>query len=622
MRTYIFSILFIFAGGLAAQNFSITNYTTANSSIASNNVTAVKADASGNLWVGTGGSGLSKFNGTTWTTYTTTQGLVGNTVKAIDVDGSGNIWIATSAGLSKYNGSTFTNYTTAQGLASNDLRSVYVDNADNVWAGTAGAGVSKYNGVSFTTYNTVSGLVQNFVLAITQDLSGNMWFGTAAGVSKFTGTVWTTYTSINGINTNGDQVQSATTDAAGNVWMGSLPSMGIGGGLYKWNGATWTAYSTSDGLAHNDVRGIASDAKSRLWVATNGNGTSHFRNAAFTTYGTSAGMVSATQTCATVDFNGYVWIGTGSGLSRLQTVVYNGSTILPAHCGNNDGSITLNVGTINGPVYYSYDLGVTTTTSNTFSNLTAGPYQILFSDSSFYYAIALEVLASNDAMPAISANNMNICSGDSVQLGVDAGFTNCLWSPDSIVSSSTVPDPFISPEQNMWVYLTYTDTNGCVAEDSIQFFVMPTPNIYVSIANDSVFTSDIIFTYYQWYWYGDTIPGATGQSYTATQPGIYTLCAHNTGQCTGCSEMIHYMNAGIGEDSEWAHVFAENGNLHWNLPEENCMISIYSADGRVLQQFTATENDGQITFNNLVSGIVLIHVQRAESDAWVKVFSR
>lgn len=621
MRNLFLGILLLFTSQIFAQNYSVTNYTTSNSNLGSNLITALKADMNSKIWAGTSSNGITFFSGGAWSNLTTADNLVGNNVKGIDVDGLGNIWIATSAGLSKYNGTTFTNYTTAQGLPTNDLRSVYADAANNIWVGTS-AGVSKYNGATFTTYTTTDGLQHNTVTAITQDLSGNMWFGTATGVSKFTGTVWTNHTLLNGINTNGDQVQSTTTDAAGNIWMGSLPGMGIGGGLYKWDGATWTTYTTTNGLAHNDVRGIASDAKSRMWIATSGNGTSHFRNGVFTTYGTTAGLVSATQTSATIDSDGFVWIGTEGGVSRIQTIVFQSQSTTPAHCGNNDGSLTLNVGTINGPVYFSYDNGATYTTSNTLQNLAAGNYPIRYTDSSILISAGLDILSSTEAMDAISATSYNLCDGDSMQPGVNSAFTNCLWDPSSVVSNATDPNPSISPSSNMWVYLTYTDTNGCVGEDSLQFFIMPTPNVFVNITNDSVFTSPLIFANYQWYLYEDTIPGATGQTYTATQPGTYMLCANNTGQCTGCSDPIYYQNIGFDETNDWAKVFANDGSLHWMLPAENSLISIYSPDGRLIQQFYATDKNGTSVLQKNAKGVILIEVQSGDKCAWIKAFAR
>ena len=65
-------------------------------------VSAIAIDSTGNKWLGTiGGGGVSKFDGTTWTTYTTANGLASNTVRAIATDSAGNKWFSTDAGVSK-----------------------------------------------------------------------------------------------------------------------------------------------------------------------------------------------------------------------------------------------------------------------------------------------------------------------------------------------------------------------------------------------------------------------------------------------------------------------------------------------------------------------------------------
>ena len=45
--------------------------------------------------------GVSKFDGTNWTTYTTSDGLVGNYVRAIAIDKEGNKWFGTDEGSFK-----------------------------------------------------------------------------------------------------------------------------------------------------------------------------------------------------------------------------------------------------------------------------------------------------------------------------------------------------------------------------------------------------------------------------------------------------------------------------------------------------------------------------------------
>lgn len=613
-------VLLLFSG-LNAQNYAVTNYTTSNSSIASNDILSVKAAPNGDVWFGTNGSGVSRLNGTTWTTFTTSQGLVGNTVKDIDIDPSGNIWFATSSGLSKYNGSTFTNYTTAQGLASNDLRSVFVDISGNIWVGTAGSGVCKYNGVSWTTYNTSDGLAQNFVLAITQDSLGNWWFATANGVSKYTGSAWTTYTSSNGLIANGDEVQSAMTDREGNVWFGSKPGFGIGGGLSKYNGSSWTTYNTSNGLASNDVRGMDCDAKNRMWFSTYINGASQYKNGTFSTYSTPQGLVSATQQCADVAPDGYVWIGTNSGASRIATIVYQNYDLTNNTCGASfDGEIVLFAGTISSMLYYSFDNGVTYQSANFMGGLASGSYQVWVTDSSmFIQGPDIDVL-DIPAADAFPFDSTGICLGDSVQLNPDVSFTNFTWDPDSIVSSATAANPFIFPSVSQWIAIDYIDSNACDINDFIYLNVLPSPVFNVNITNDSVFTVDGTFTTYQWFWYGDTIPGATNQAYSAAQPGIYTVCVSNSIGCSTCSGMIHYQNTGIAETNAYSHVYISNGALYYDLPETNCIISMFATDGRLISKFTADDQTGVAPIDVISNQVVLIHIEGSRTNSWNKLY--
>ena len=84
-------------------------------------------------------------------------------------------------GVSKYDGKSFTTYTTAQGLANNCVWSILEDKKGNLWFGTWGGGVSRYDGKSFTTYTTEQGLADNFIMSILEDKEGNLWFGTDGG---------------------------------------------------------------------------------------------------------------------------------------------------------------------------------------------------------------------------------------------------------------------------------------------------------------------------------------------------------------------------------------------------------------------------------------------------------
>jgi YVTN family beta-propeller protein len=96
----------------------------------------------GAVWVGMA-VGLLRFDGESWTTYTTEDGLVSNNVTALAVEPDGRLWVGTREGVSRFDGETWTTYTTQDGLVSNNISSVAVESNGAVWVGTD-EGISHY----------------------------------------------------------------------------------------------------------------------------------------------------------------------------------------------------------------------------------------------------------------------------------------------------------------------------------------------------------------------------------------------------------------------------------------------------------------------------------------------
>ena len=86
--------------------------------------------------------------------------------------------------MSRYDGATFTTFTTADGLAGNGVSSIFQDRERHLWFGTGG-GVNRYDGATFTTFTTTDGLAGNGVGSIFQDREGLLWFGTSSGVTRY-----------------------------------------------------------------------------------------------------------------------------------------------------------------------------------------------------------------------------------------------------------------------------------------------------------------------------------------------------------------------------------------------------------------------------------------------------
>jgi class 3 adenylate cyclase/streptogramin lyase len=222
----------------------------------------------------------------------------------------GNFWFGTwGGGASRYNGKSFTSFTTAQGLANNTVWSILEDKMGNLWFGTDGAGVSRYDGKSFTSFTTAQGLVRNIVLSILEDKTGNLWFGTDGGVSRYDGKSFTSFTTAQGLANN--TVGSILEDKMGNLWFGT------DGGLSRYDGKTFTGFTTAQGLANNDVMSILEDRTGNLWFGTDGGGVSRYDGKTFTSFTTAQGLASNIVLSILEDKTGNLWFGTEEGLSVM-----------------------------------------------------------------------------------------------------------------------------------------------------------------------------------------------------------------------------------------------------------------------------------------------------------------
>ena len=220
-------------------------------------------DAKGNLWFGTYGGGVSRYDGTLFTTFTTAHGLAGNSVYSITEDKAGNLWFGTDGGgVSRYDGISFTNFTKAHGLAGNSVFSITEDKAGNLWFAT-NQGVSRYDGTSFANFTKAQGLADNGVFSIIKDKAGNLWFATNQGVSRYDGTFSKNFTTAQGLSVN--RVVSITEDKAGNLWFGTN-----GGGVSRYDGTSFTNFTKAQGILGNVVFSITEDKAGNLWFGTDG----------------------------------------------------------------------------------------------------------------------------------------------------------------------------------------------------------------------------------------------------------------------------------------------------------------------------------------------------------------
>ena len=298
------------AGGLSRfDGTSWTRYATAGT-LTFGDVTALREDASGLLWVGSS-SGVARYDGRSWRAYTAANGLAGNMVADLVIDRSGNRWIATDNGVSRYDGESWTSYIDA-GLGTYGAQAVMEDRAGNVWAATAGAGVARYDRrtwTSVTVASTSGGLASDVVNAVVEDSTGSMWFATLSGASRFDGSLWRTFTPADGLV--GSNVTALARDSSGGVWFGTTA------GLSRYDGASWSSYNSGNGLPANRVRSLFVDRTGRVWCGTTA-GVAVREGGVWTRYSTTDGLAGTNVYAMFQDPTHAMWFGTTTGLSRFD----------------------------------------------------------------------------------------------------------------------------------------------------------------------------------------------------------------------------------------------------------------------------------------------------------------
>jgi ligand-binding sensor domain-containing protein/serine phosphatase RsbU (regulator of sigma subunit) len=316
------------------QNFSSFNKL---QGLKHGNVRCLLEDQFGNVWLGTEGGGVSKYDGKSFTHFTNREGLSNNDVRCMLQDKEGIIWFGTNGGgISKYDGKSFENFTTKGGLPHDDILSIAEDQAGNIWFGTNGGGVVRFNPeheengtYHIQKYTEENGLPNNVVWSVLCDQRGNMWFGTGgSGLAMFNQKRFSYFKTAEGLAD--EHVITLKEDHAGNIWIGTE-----GGGICKlnWNTSveetpfSFTTFTKEQGLSENVVRSITEDQYGNLWFGTIGGGVSKYTPTIteetpygiFVHFTSKEGLTNAAVSSILEDRSGNIWFATyGGGISKYD----------------------------------------------------------------------------------------------------------------------------------------------------------------------------------------------------------------------------------------------------------------------------------------------------------------
>ena len=220
-------------------------------------VRAIAKDRRGNLWFGTNGDGLVRFDSRsgTYRVYahvaSDPRSLNYDRVAALWSDRDGTLWVATDFGLNRWDPATeeFRRYSPQPGNLT-QYRSIAEEASGVLWLGTASHGLHRFDPdtSTFTIFENELRAPHspghNRVNSVHVDRSGTVWVATFRGLSKFNprdGT-FTSYDSRSGLPT--DTVLGILEDDNGHLWVSTLDGLS----RFDPRAETFTNYHTSDGL--------------------------------------------------------------------------------------------------------------------------------------------------------------------------------------------------------------------------------------------------------------------------------------------------------------------------------------------------------------------------------------
>jgi signal transduction histidine kinase/CheY-like chemotaxis protein/ligand-binding sensor domain-containing protein len=307
----------------------------------------VAEDPTGNLWIGTGGGGLDKFDrfserfihyGDTLRPYSGR-----NHVNALLFDRHGYLWVGTEAGLDCFDPRTGTfvqphAHRSLQDTLRNDIvQAILEDHAGNLWIGTT-RGLFRFDtGTHATTHfqnqpELSHTLSHNTVSALLEDGHHRIWVATLGGGVNVLDPQTDHFIRLqhkpgdpNSLPL--DAVRTLALDEHDHIWIGTE-----NGGLSIYNPTQQTFHNfvhddIDDGsISQNSIWSIMPDAQGNMWVGTFSAGlnlASDDAAAPFVHYRHSthpASLANNNVLCIFEDTPGSLWVGTdGGGLDRMNT---------------------------------------------------------------------------------------------------------------------------------------------------------------------------------------------------------------------------------------------------------------------------------------------------------------
>ena len=243
IRFFFIVTLLVLCGtqyGKAQNQYTDISYLRVNDGLSQSNIKSILKDNQGYLWFATD-DGLNRYDSHAFKIYRhipgNTNSLLVNNIETLFKDSKGNIYVGTGGGgLSLYNAKqdSFTNFTLIKDdgstLSNNDVTSIYRDKNNNLWVGTY-SGLNLFNPKTgkfkrFLYEKDKEYIAEHHIRSITDDGNGNLFLGTDGGLIWFNCSngqfVLYHHKSDDISSISSDHINTILKRSDGNIWIGTF----------------------------------------------------------------------------------------------------------------------------------------------------------------------------------------------------------------------------------------------------------------------------------------------------------------------------------------------------------------------------------------------------------------
>jgi signal transduction histidine kinase/ligand-binding sensor domain-containing protein len=254
---------------------------------------------------------LTQYNHRIWQMQ---QGLPQASIYASLQSRDGFIWLGTLTGLVRFDGVRFTPLNNAGDVSLEKIwvRCLAEDRDQSLWVGTDGQGLYRISPSAPAHFDSTNGLPSNVIHALVTNPDGTVWIATAGGLVKYSQGGFKVLGSSQGISC--DDIRCVAAALNGKLWVaGPDPSQ-----IYVGDGNSFTHVEIKSIPPFNTITSMAITAGGQIWIGTSSGilRLDHDEQRWFTSRD---GLANDCVYCLNNGSDGALWAGTKDGFSRLRS---------------------------------------------------------------------------------------------------------------------------------------------------------------------------------------------------------------------------------------------------------------------------------------------------------------